>query len=156
MLAGKLFARIEFLTGPTGIRAADVSAETPTADPARFAGHATIHHIARALGTGEVRVNVLFFDAGARTRPHAHPYDQLLYYTQGVGVVAQDGGEDQRIEEGEFVLLPAGRVHMHGAASDGPAVHISIMCQSDNAADHNRPVSNWNMSVPEAWRRWRQ
>lgn len=141
------------MTEPTPLRPEDVTPDSPTADPARFAGQATTHYLARALGTGELRVNVLFFEAGARTRPHMHPFDQVLFYAQGVGVVAQDGGADRRIGEGEFVLLPAGHLHMHGAAPDGPAMHISIMRESSDAAG-DQPVTRWDVAPPPAWHRW--
>jgi quercetin dioxygenase-like cupin family protein len=142
------------VTDPAGLRPHDVAPHAPLVDPARFVGQATIHQIARALGTDQLRVNVLFFEAGARTRPHLHPYDQILFYAHGVGIVAQDGGEDQRVEPGEFALLPAGHVHMHGAADDGSAMHISMMGRPDNTVEPDRPFTSWDMSVPDSWRQW--
>ena len=88
-------------------------------------GLPTARRISAALGTEHVQVNVLRFDAGTRSKPHSHSRDQLLYYVSGRGVVAIGGGEDEFVEEGEFVLLPAGVAHMHGAADDGSAVHTS-------------------------------
>jgi quercetin dioxygenase-like cupin family protein len=93
-----------------------------------------------------MQVNVLHFEAGSRSKPHSHSRDQLLYYVAGRGVVAVDGGEDQFVEAGEFALLPAGVAHMHGAADEGPAVHISIMDQVDN---------DLACQIPDAWRSWR-
>jgi quercetin dioxygenase-like cupin family protein len=111
-----------------------------------FTGPVTARRISAALGTEHVQVNVLRFDAGSRSKPHSHSRDQLLYYVSGRGVVAIGGGEDQFVEAGEFALLPSGIVHMHGAADDGPAVHISIMDTVDN---------DFDCPIPEAWRRWR-
>src|SRR5579863_252436 len=85
-----------------------------------------VRPIHQALGTGDFQVNVVSFEADTRSRPHVHTTDQVLYYVSGTGVVALAGGADQRVEAGEFVLLPAGVVHLHGASADGPAVHISI------------------------------
>ena len=101
----------------------------------------------KALGTDQLLVNVLVFEPGVRSRPHTHSYDQLLYYVSGTGVVAVDGGEDQIVQAGEFVLLPAGVVHMHGAADDSPACHISMMRDVDN--DFDPPL-------PAGWEKWRR
>lgn len=104
-----------------------------------------IRNIGQLLGTGDVAVNLLVFEAGTRSRPHVHTRDQVLYYARGTGVVALGGGEDQLIGEGEFVLLPAGVIHMHGASDDGPAVHISITADIE---------IDWDCPVPDSWRRW--
>lgn len=110
-----------------------------------FTAPIAIHRVGAALGTDDVQVNALYFGAGERSRPHIHPWDQVLYYPLGTGVVAIGGGEDQLVEPGSFVVLPGNVVHMHGAADGGPAWHISMMGQSSTSYD---------MEVPAAWRRW--
>jgi quercetin dioxygenase-like cupin family protein len=113
--------------------------------PTGFTGGTQVHRLAEALGTEQVMVNVLYFEAGHRSRPHVHPHDQVLYF-EGAGVVAVGGGPDQPVEPGSFVLLPGNVVHMHGASDAGPAWHISVT-----------PVpttTDWEMDVPPAWRRW--
>jgi quercetin dioxygenase-like cupin family protein len=62
-------------------------------------------------------------------------------------VVAIDGGEDQRVEPGTAVLLPGGLVHMHGAADDGFAWHLSIMVGTHG---------DFDCPIPEAWTKWRR
>jgi quercetin dioxygenase-like cupin family protein len=104
-----------------------------------------IHPVGAVLGTTGFEVNALFFEAGTRSRPHRHKRDQLLYYVSGTGVVALDGGQDQRVQEGEFVLLPGGILHMHGASDDGPAVHISVTPDLE---------IEWDTAIPDAWKRW--
>lgn len=110
-----------------------------------FIGVPTVRRVSQALGTDEVEINAVFFEAGSRSRPHSHGFDQILFYLSGTGVVAIDGGEDQLIPEGEFVVLPAGVPHMHGASDEGPAVHFSIMRGIDN--DFDPPI-------PDSWRKW--
>lgn len=110
-----------------------------------FTGTTAIHAVGRVLGTAQLQVNVLYFEAGDRTRPHVHPYDQILFYGGGTGIVALDGGDDELVREGCFAILPAGVVHMHGAGADGPAWHISMMRESS---------TRYDMDVPETWRRW--
>jgi quercetin dioxygenase-like cupin family protein len=114
-------------------------------DPKTWIGRAWIDRMSREMGTEQLQVYMLNFEQGARGRPHIHPYDQLLYYVRGTGVVAVGGGEDQLVEEGSFVLLPANVVHMHGAADAGPASHISMMWKTETSFD---------CEVPDSWRHW--
>jgi quercetin dioxygenase-like cupin family protein len=113
--------------------------------PEHFTGRARIYSISEGLGTEELRIRAVYFDAGTRARPHLHSCDQLLYFVEG-GIVALDGGPDQRVESGRYVLLPAAIVHMHGAADDAPAVHISMMREID---------SDFDAPIADAWKRYR-
>lgn len=67
----------------------------------------------------------VFFETGARTRPHIHNDDQVLYFVEGEGVVATE--EDTiYAKAGDFVRIPAGVWHWHGARQNTATVHISI------------------------------
>jgi quercetin dioxygenase-like cupin family protein len=90
-------------------------------------GEVLIQRLTEDLETEKLYLNVVLFDTGVRTPPHSHGSEQVLYFQRGAGVIAFEGGEDQRIEEGEAVLLPAGIVHLHGATDEGPAWAISMM-----------------------------
>ena len=69
---------------------------------------------------------IVQFGAGARTRTHRHSSDQLLYVVAGIGKVGTADGE-QVISAGDFVLVPAGEDHWHGAADTGsPMSHITV------------------------------
>ncbi len=105
-----------------------------------------VRRVSEALGTDDVHVNAVYLEPGVRSRPHTHRFDQILLYVSGAGVVAVAGGEDERVEEGEFVLLPAGVVHMHGATGEGPACHISLMREVD---------MDFNCPTPDSWAQWR-
>ncbi len=113
--------------------------------PDNFIGDVDVYSVSESLGTEQTRIRLVRFTPGARTRPHRHSKDQLLFFIGGPGIVAVDGGGDQRIEAGEFVLLPGGHVHMHGATEDAPTSHISMMVSID---------SDFAMELPEAWRRY--
>jgi quercetin dioxygenase-like cupin family protein len=116
--------------------------------PERFIGHSRVHKVAEALETPEhLEFNALYFDPGARSRPHTHDRDQILFFTEGPGIVAVDGGEDQLIQAGESVMLPAGVPHMHGAPSSNPAAHLSIM-----PAGHD---NDFQCAVDTSWQRFR-
>jgi quercetin dioxygenase-like cupin family protein len=113
----------------------------------RWAGApADVRRVNEALGTDALHINAVYLEAGARSRPHSHSFDQVLLYVSGTGVVAIDGGPDERVATGDFVLLPAGIAHMHGATEDGPACHISLMRDVD---------MDFDCPIPEAWAHWR-
>ncbi len=109
-------------------------------------GAATVHRVSPALGTDQVKVNAIYFEPGSRFRPHRHPYDQVLYYAYGTGVVAVDGGDDVLVPPGQYVLLSANVVHMHGCTGDGPALQISIMREVE---------TNFDVPYPASWEKWR-
>jgi quercetin dioxygenase-like cupin family protein len=109
------------------------------ASPDYFTGRAEIRTVSAALGPEWIQVNALYFDPGVRARPHTHDKDQVLYFIEGPGIIALDGGEDQLVEEGAFVMLPAGVAHMHGAPDSGPAAHISLM-PAGHANDFACPI----------------
>jgi quercetin dioxygenase-like cupin family protein len=92
-----------------------------------LAGHARVVPVSVPLGTEQTRINAIYFEPGSRFRPHVHPYDQILYYPHGTGIVAIAGGEDTIVPEGQFVVLPGNVPHMHGCTSDSPALQLSIM-----------------------------
>jgi quercetin dioxygenase-like cupin family protein len=72
-----------------------------------YTGPAELPRVHEVLGTSAVAINVVTFAAGSRTLPHAHSSDQVLYIASGVAIVAIEGGDDVRVDAGEFVLLPA-------------------------------------------------
>jgi quercetin dioxygenase-like cupin family protein len=115
-------------------------------EPYVAGGIATVRELSPALGTDELKVNAVYLEAGSRFRPHRHDLDQILYYPQGTGVVAVDGGEDVIVPTGQYVLLPANHVHMHGCTDDGPAIQISMMVDTPTTFD---------VEVPDGWARWR-
>jgi quercetin dioxygenase-like cupin family protein len=112
----------------------------------QFIGDVAVYSVSEALGTEQTRIRLVRFTPGSRTRPHRHSKDQLLFFTGGPGIIAVDGGEDQRIEPGEFVLLPGGRMHMHGATDDAATTHISMMVSID---------SDFESPIPDSWQRYR-
>ena len=74
----------------------------------------------------DISFGIVHFAAGARAKPHRHSSDQLLYVVSGIGKVGA-GGEEHRIGTGDFVLIPAGEDHWHGAADTGsPMAHITV------------------------------
>jgi quercetin dioxygenase-like cupin family protein len=72
-------------------------------------------------------VNVIF-QPGARNKFHTHNRAQILYVTEGEGIVASREKE-YRVTKGTAVYIPAGEAHWHGATKDTHFVHPSIIGQ---------------------------
>lgn len=85
----------------------------------------------------------VFFDAGARTLPHTHTTDQLLYFLDGVGVVGTIG-EKQIYAAGGMAIIPAHEWHWHGAAPDSPTGHLSIRPGGPSAWPPDVPMLDWD------------
>ena len=65
------------------------------------------------------------FSPGARTDWHHHPAGQVLYVTDGAGLVQNDEGVAVEISTGDLVHAPPGEIHWHGALPDSPMTHLS-------------------------------
>lgn len=102
-----------------------------------FAGNVLFQPLVQG---GDVELLAVFFEAGARTRPHTHDDDQTLYFVEGQGVVATED-EMIRADAGDIVTIPAGVWHWHGATPDAPAVHISI--KRPSPTNWNAEEKNW-------------
>ena len=66
------------------------------------------------------------FDPGARTDWHTHPVGQVLYITNGAGLVQTDDGDTVEVAAGDVVYSPPGEVHWHGARPNSPMTHLSL------------------------------
>ena len=95
------------------------------ANPEHFEGTVHMHHLVTKEESQELEVIAVFFDNGARTRPHVHSTDQVLAIVDGECIVA-DESERKHLHPGEHAFTPAGRWHWHGAAPGESACHVSI------------------------------
>jgi quercetin dioxygenase-like cupin family protein len=75
--------------------------------------------------TGGFGVLLVAFGPGARLNFHTHTYEQILYVTEGRGIVATKSKE-YTVTPGTTVYIPPGEVHWHGADEDAPFAHIAI------------------------------
>ncbi|MDR6974186.1 quercetin dioxygenase-like cupin family protein [Streptomyces sp. 3330] len=67
------------------------------------------------------------FTPGARTHWHAHALGQVLYVTDGVGLVGTRDGEVVRVSVGDTVRCPAGEEHWHGATGTTLMAHLALV-----------------------------
>lgn len=118
----------------------DRNESAPPERPQDFQGTVRIQAMRRTDEAGAVEVLAVFFEEGARTRPHVHSTDQVLVFVQGEGVVATEG-ERHVVRAGEVVWIPAGTWHWHGANKGGSCCHLSI--KPPGPTDWNPPVRDW-------------
>jgi quercetin dioxygenase-like cupin family protein len=123
----------------------DETATTP-AQAENFIGPVHMQRISDQVGSKDFEVYAVYFDAGARTRPHTHPGEQALVFIRGSGFVHVWGEELQRVPEGGAVVVPAGVLHMHGALDGEPICHIATRAS-------NGPT-DWDPEVPSEWQQY--
>lgn len=70
-------------------------------------------------------VLLVTFSPGARLNFHTHTFEQILYITEGKGIVATRQKE-QIVTPGTVVYIPPGEVHWHGATEDSSFSHIAV------------------------------
>ncbi len=104
------------------IRIDDVPAQ-PANRPI-FIGHVETQPLLDEVSE-HVRLTVVHFSPGARTKMHTHTFEQVLLITEGKGILATET-EEHIVTPGMVVVIPPGEPHRHGATSDTPMAHISI------------------------------
>lgn len=84
--------------------------------------------VQRIIGESEdeMRVSVVNFSPGSRNVFHTHTFAQILYVTEGKGIVATEK-EEVTVTPGTLIFIPAGEKHWHGATKDSSFAHLAIM-----------------------------
>lgn len=65
------------------------------------------------------------FAPGAKLNFHTHAFEQILYVTEGKGIVATEA-EQHVVTPGSVVFIPPGESHWHGATEDSSFTHIAL------------------------------
>src|SRR5947209_9092150 len=91
----------------------DRSGASPPDRPEYFSGTVALHNLRRPEHPGAAELIGVFFDRGARTIPHIHEADQVLYFVEGEGIVATER-ERRAPRAGRPAVIPRGRGHWHG------------------------------------------
>src|SRR5947199_1583711 len=97
----------------------------PPDQPEYFSGTVRLHNLRRPDALGAAELIGVFFDRGARTIPHIHEADQVLYFVEGEGIVATER-ERRVLRAGEIAVIPGGRWHWQGASGASDSCQISI------------------------------
>lgn len=88
----------------------------------------------------ESELVAVFFDPGARTKPHVHESAQVLHVVYGHCVIATES-ERKVVGEGDYVIVPRETWHWHGATGEGAMCHISI--KLPGRTNWEVPEKNW-------------
>jgi quercetin dioxygenase-like cupin family protein len=113
----------------------------PTDTPQNFGGSVAMQRLRQAKDATAVDLVAVFFERGARTRPHVHRSDQVLYVVDGEGIVANER-ERRIIRPGDVVIVPAGEWHWHGATAASAMCHLST--RPAGATDWTAPLRDWD------------
>jgi quercetin dioxygenase-like cupin family protein len=97
----------------------------PTPSPEYFQGTVHMQHLVSKEQSQDLELIAVFFADGARTLPHVHTTDQVLWVLEGTCVVGQRSGR-REIGPGECAHIPAGSWHWHGARAGTAMCHVSI------------------------------
>jgi quercetin dioxygenase-like cupin family protein len=123
------------------VKRVDPAAAQPADKPEYFEGRVRMLPLYRPDRDGEEsELIAVFFDAGARTTPHTHASAQVLQVVSGRCRVVIEN-ERRVAEPGEFVIVPRGVWHWHGATAEGPACHIST--KLPGRTDWEAPRRDW-------------
>ena len=72
------------------------------------------------------------FPLGRTSGLHQHGTEQLLFFTEGKGLVGTDT-EEHEVTAGTLVLIPAGQRHYHGATSTTSCSHLAVILEGPDA-----------------------
>ncbi|MEX0783426.1 MAG: cupin domain-containing protein [Dehalococcoidia bacterium] len=99
--------------------------EQPASNPI-FVGTVMGRDMVSAQEGAQVTVRLVRFLDGACNVLHVHTADQVLYITEGHGLVGT-AGEDHEVTAGDIVHIPRGEPHWHGAQEGREMAHLSIL-----------------------------
>ena len=99
--------------------------ETETKDEIVKQGPVMRKELVSAKDTGGFSVLLVSFGKGARLNFHIHTYEQILYVTEGKGIVATKDKEEV-VTPGAVVYIAPGEAHWHGATKGSTFAHICM------------------------------
>ncbi|MBS7631667.1 cupin domain-containing protein [Candidatus Bathyarchaeota archaeon] len=77
-------------------------------------------------GSKEFRAAIVSFPKGVRNKFHVHDHEQILFVTEGRGIVATEF-EEREVGPGDLIFIPAGEKHWHGATEESSFSHLYVM-----------------------------
>ena len=76
----------------------------------------------------DIHIAMAKFSPGARNRFHTHSSEQILYVTEGKGIIATKDKEVV-VTPGMIIYIPPGEVHWHGSTEDSSFAHLAVIGQ---------------------------
>jgi quercetin dioxygenase-like cupin family protein len=84
-----------------------------------------------------VRTGIQTSQPGYMTRPHSHPYVEILTVLEGEGEAWLAGDESTvRLEPGVTISIPAGRVHAFRVLGEQPLVTFGIHASGQRIVEY--------------------
>src|SRR6266853_3972125 len=80
-------------------------------------------------------LGIVNFPAGVRNKMHTHSSDQVLFVTEGTGIIATETTQ-QEITVGDVVHIPAEEKHWHGATAHSHFSHIALTAKGSTTAQY--------------------
>jgi quercetin dioxygenase-like cupin family protein len=82
--------------------------------------------ISRIEENSQAAIAHIRFEAGSRTRWHAHEGGQIILVEEGVGLVQERGGPVIELHAGETTYAKPGVEHWHGASPTQAGVQFNV------------------------------
>lgn len=73
----------------------------------------------------ELTIAIFSFSEGTTRGLDAHTFDQVVYVTEGRGIIKTEN-EEVTVTPGTFVFIPAGEKHSHNATEESAFSHITM------------------------------
>jgi quercetin dioxygenase-like cupin family protein len=77
------------------------------------------------MGSKDFRSAIVTFPPGTKNKLHTHSGEQILFVTNGKGIVATEN-EEVEVTKGDIILIPANEKHWHGATADSIFSHLYV------------------------------
>lgn len=107
------------------IRTRDIS--TPLEKSSAFTGRAFSQNFHNAdTAEGNIYVNNVLLEPGARTWWHRHEFGQVIQVSAGIGLVGNEAGESVLLQPGDLLIVPPNEWHWHGAAPEQFVMHLTV------------------------------
>jgi quercetin dioxygenase-like cupin family protein len=115
----------------------------PHPRPEWFSGPVFVHSMNDASEASGLEILAVYFEAGARTKPHTHSTDQLLDFLEGEGIVGTQA-ERRLYRAGGMAFIPANEWHWHGATPTSSTGHLSIRPGGPSVWAPEVPMHDWD------------
>ncbi len=112
-----------------------------------FVGDAKVQHLYNPENPDGQLIQLVVFSAGSRTKPHIHKQGQVMYITEGRGIVATDN-EKRIVTVGDVIVIPPGAWHWHGATPDTAMTHL-VLQRPGNDIVWDVDMQDWETAYHE-------
>jgi len=113
----------------------------PSAVPAEpatsplFTGEVSRQPILTPEMSQNFNLGIVNFPVGVRNKMHTHSSDQVLFVTEGTGIIATETTQ-QEITVGDLVHIPAEEKHWHGATAHSHFSHIALTAKGSSTVQY--------------------